>query len=286
MSNVLLAFPNLADDATLSNGRFFAQLPIINVQDRRLARVSRTLTANLADTIWDFDLGTSRVIRIISLLSHNFGISATVRIRGGEDSTFTTFNYDSGFVDAYPPIYPPGILAWGDAGLWDGKPGQGDLDEGVPIEFHKLIVPISQGRFWRVEVSDVANPAGFVDIGRIVISPGYQASINMRQGLTIGYETSSTRTETDGGAAFHNVRVRRRQVQFSFLNIPEDEGFVKLFDLSRDRGTSEPFLFIYNPADTFHLHRRSIYGTLRRLNPLSVPFAVHTGQSYNFVEEL
>ena len=286
MSNVLLAFPNLVDEAVISNGNFFAQLPQTNLQDARLARVARSVSTALTDTIFDFDLGTSRVIRVVSLLGHNLSLAATIRIRGGEDPTFTVFNFDSGFIDAYPVIYPPEILAWGDAGLWDGKLGQGELDNGVPVEFHKLIVPIDQGRYWRVEVSDVPNVDGFIEVGKIVISPGYQATINMRQGLNIGWETSSSRTETDGGASFFNVRIRRRMVNFNFNNIPENEGFVKLFEINRDRGISEPFLFIYNPEDTFHLHRRSIWGTLRRLTPLGVPFAVHTTQAFSFLEDL
>ncbi len=283
---MLFAFPNLADDAVLSNGRYLATLPQTNIQDDRLDKVARSITTALADTIHDFDLSTSRVIRIVSVLSHNLSIAATIRIRGGEDPTFTVFNYDSGFLDAYPEIYPPGVLAWGDAGLWDGKAGQGELDGGLPIEFHHLVSPINKGRYWRVEISDVPNPDGFVDTGKIVISPGYQPTINMIQGLSIGYETTSTVTETDGQTSFHNARVRRRKVDFRFNDIPGDEGFVKQFDIPRDRGTSEPFLFIYDPADTFHLHRRSIWGTLRRLSPLGVPFATRTTSAYTFVEEL
>ena len=283
---MLFAFPNLADDAILSNGRYLATLPQSNVQDDRLDKVARSITTALADTINDFDLGTSRVIRIVSVLSHNLSINATIRIRGGEDPTFAVFNYDSGFLDAYPEIYPSGVLAWGDAGLWDGKAGQGELDGGYPIEFHHLVSPINKGQYWRVEISDVSNPLGTVDVGKIVISPGYQPTINMIQGLSIGYETSSTSTETDGQTSFHNARVRKRKVDFRFNDIPGDEGFVKQFDIPRDRGTSEPFLFIYDPDDTFHLHRRSVWGTLRRLSPLGVPFATRTTSAYTFVEEL
>ena len=286
MSNMLFAFPNLADDAIISNGRYLSTLPQRNIQDDRLDKVARSITTALADTIHDFDLGTSRVIRIVSVLSHNLSIAATIRIRGGEDPTFTVFNYDSGFLDAYPEIYPSGVLAWGDAGLWDGKAGQGELDGGYPIEFHHLVSPINQGRYWRVEISDVPNPDGFVDTGKLVISPGYQPSINMIQGLTIGYETTSTSTETDGQTSFHNARVRKRKVDFRFNDIPGDEGFVKQFDIPRDRGTSQPFLFIFDPEDTFHLHRRSIWGTLRRLSPLGIPFATRTTSAYTFVEEL
>ncbi len=286
MSNVLIAFPNLADDAVLSNGSFFARLPIINVQDFRSAKVARTISTTLTDTILDADLGESRVIKVVSLPNHNFSIAATIRVRAGNDPTFAVTLFDSGFVDALPEIYPYGVLDWGDAGIWDGKLGQQEYDDGYPIPWTLLIAPPVSARYWRFEISDETNPDGFIDLGRLVISPGYTPSINMKQGLQIGWETSSTTTETDGGAFFHNDRARRRFVNFQLNQIPENEGFVRMFELSRGRGTSNPFLFIYNPQDTFHLHRRAFLATFRRLNPLQVPHADRTVQAFQAVEEL
>lgn len=286
MSNVMIAYPNLADDAVLSNGSFFARLPAANVQDFRSAKVARTISTTLTDTILDADLGESRVIKVVSLPNHNFSIAATVRVRAGNDPTFAVTLFDSGFVDALPEIYPSGVLDWGDAGLWDGKLGQQEYDDGYPIPWTLLIAPPVSARYWRFEISDVTNPDGFIDLGRLVISPGYSPTINMKQGLQIGWETSSSTTETDGGAFFHNDRVRRRFVNFQLSQIPENEGFVRLFELQRGRGMSNPFLFIYNPEDTFHLHRRAFLATFRRLNPLQVPHADRTVQAFQAVEEL
>ncbi len=286
MSNVMIAFPNLADDAVLSNGSFFARLPASNVQDFRSAKVARTISTTLTDTILDADLGESRVIKVVSLPNHNFSIAATIRVRAGNDPTFAVTLFDSGFVDALPEIYPYGVLDWGDSGIWDGKLGQQEYDDGYPIPWTLLISPPVSARYWRFEISDVTNPDGFIDLGRLVISPGYSPSINMKQGLQIGWETSSTTTETDGGAFFHNDRVRRRFVTFTLSQIPENEGFVRLFELQRGRGMSNPFLFIYNPEDTFHLHRRAFLATFSRLNPLQVPHADRTVQAFQAVEEL
>ena len=286
MSNVMIAYPNLADDAVLTNGSFFARLPAANVQDFRSAKVARTISTTLTDTILDADLGESRVIKVVSLPNHNFSIAATIRVRAENDPTFAVTLFDSGFVDALPEIYPSGVLDWGDAGLWDGKLGQQEYDDGYPIPWTLLIAPPVSARYWRFEISDVTNPDGFIDLGRLVISPGYSPTINMKQGLQIGWETSSSTTETDGGAFFHNDRVRRRFVNFQLSQIPENEGFVRLFELQRGRGMSNPFLFIYNPEDTFHLHRRAFLATFRRLNPLQVPHADRTVQAFQAVEEL
>jgi len=286
MANLLLAFPNLADDAVLSNGTYVSRLPRSNVQDDRIHKVARSLTAALTDTVMDADLGTSRIIRVVSILAHNASLTATVRIRGGDDPTFTLFNFDTGFFRVYELVYPSTILSWGDAGLWDGRLGQAEIDAGVPSPIHVIINPINQGRYWRIEFNDVTNPNGYVEFGKLIISPGYTPSINMKRGLQMGYVTTSSRTETDGGAIFHNPRIRRREFQFTVPNIPENEAWVKLFDIPRDRGTSEPLLAVYDPEDTFLLDRRTVWGSLRRLSPLQVPFASHAEASFSLVEEL
>jgi len=286
MANLLFAFPNLADDAVLSNGSYVSRLPRSNVQDDRIHKVARTLTTATVDTVMDADIGTSRVIRMFSVLAHNLSLPATIRVRGGDDSSFATFNFDTGFIRAYELVYPSKVLSWGDAGLWDGRLGAAEIAAGVPAAINIVINPIDKGRYWRFEVSDVTNPLGYVEFGKLIISPGYTPSINMKRGVTMGYQTTSTSTETDGGAIFHNPRVRRREFTFTVPNIPEGEAWVKLFDIPRDRGTSEPLLAVYDPEDTFLLDRRTVWGTLRRLSPLQVPFASHAEASFALVEEL
>ena len=286
MSNCLFAYPNLADGATLSGGSWEASLPLTNLQDARLAKLARSTDDAKASTLVNVDLTESRVLRVVSVLSHNMSLAALIRVRFGDDSAFASDNFDSGWVDAYPVIYPGGVLSFGDSGWFDGKLGQEDLDLGYPVDYHLLISPIVQGRYLRIEIDDTANTDTYVEFGRLWISTGYQPSINMQQGGGLGYETSSTRTESDGGPTFHNERPRRRVANFTVPMIPENEALVKLFEINRRLGTHDPFLFMYNPADTHHLHRRSFLGTLKELSPLALPYATRADQPMSVVEEL
>jgi hypothetical protein len=287
MANILFGYPNLLDSATLSGGSWESTLPLANLQNAALSKVARSTNDALASTIINVDLGAeSRVLRVVSILAHNLSRAALVRTRIGEDSGFSTSNYDSGWVDALPVIYPAGVLAYGDGGWWDGKLGKDELDLGYPIDYHLLPSPIPQGEFLRIEINDTTNPANYVEIGRMVISPGYQPTINMRQGTFIGWNTSSRRTEMEGGAFKYDERPRRRVLNFVIPNIPEDESLVKLDEIQRRQGTHDPFLTIYDPSDTHHLHRRSIWGTIRRLSPLRVPYATHADQAFSIIQEL
>lgn len=137
-------------------------------------------------------------------------------------------------------------------------------------------------RYWRVEVADTANPAGYIDLARLCICAGWQPTINFEYGAKLGLTDSTTHTETDGGAVIHGVRPTRRTAMAQFSNLPEDEALASAFDFQRLAGTSGQLFFVYDPTDTTHIWRRSFLATLKELSALeavpvsrySVPFAL------------
>ena len=286
MANCLFAYPNVGDGATLSGGSWLGALPLANVQNAQRAKIARSTDDEKVSTIINADFATSRVHRTISVLSHNLTVGALIRTRFGDDATFAAHNYDSGWVDVYEPIYPPDVLSWGDAGFWDGRIPQSEIDLGYPFDYHLYINTSLAGRYLRIEIDDESNGDTYVEIGRVVVSLGYQPTINMKTGLTLGWDTSSEHTETDSGVTFHNARRRRRTMSFTVPLIGEDEALVKLFEISRRQGTHDPFLFIYDPDDTVHLNRRAFLATLHTISPLTFPYATRTDAPFSVVEEL
>ena len=285
MANVLLAYPNLTDTATLSGGAWLATLPLTNLQDARHAKKARSIDDANASTLVNIDLGSDKFVRAVGIIGHNLTLaSATIRVRIGNDSAFVTENYDSGAVALNAVIYPPGILITGDPGESDDKLPQAEYDLGYPFDYFDIFN--SNGQYLRIDFDDTANADTFVEFGRLWIAFGWQPTINMRTGAAIGWETSSTRTETDGGVTFHNERPRRRFVNLSLVNADEDEALVRSFELHRRQGTHDPILFCYDPDDTFHLHRRTFIATLRELNPLAVPYSNYADTNISLIEEL
>ena len=110
--------------------------------------------------------------------------------------------------------------------------------------------------------------------------------MNIKTGFTFGYETSSTRVETDGGATFHNDRPRRRFTSFVLPQETNDEALVRGFEITRQLGTAGQLFVIIDPAATAHLHRWAFLGTLAELSPLQFPYASRADQSFSVVEEL
>lgn len=284
MQNVLFCYPNFVDLATLSGGSWLGALPLTNLQDQRNAKKARSTDDAAASTLVNVDLGSDKFVRAVGIISHNLSLAATIRVRLGNDSGFSSSNFDSGVVDFNAVIYPPGVLIPGDPGESDDKLAQSEYDLGYPLDHY--VIFNSNGQFLRIEIVDTTNPDTYVEFGRLWVAFGWQPSINMEQGLQIGWQTSSKSTETDGGVTFHNPRKRRRMVNFALPKATEDEALVRSFELNRRQGSGDPILFCYDADDTFHLHRRTFIATLRKPRPLMIGDASLVDSPFSLVEEL
>jgi hypothetical protein len=83
MSNLLLAYNNRADAATLAAGSWSATLSRDNVKDGDISLVARTANAARANTRFRADLGANYVLQALALVNHNLSAAATWRVRLG-----------------------------------------------------------------------------------------------------------------------------------------------------------------------------------------------------------
>lgn len=281
----MFSYPNFIDGASLSSGSYSATLPLTNLKTRYLDQVARTTDDATASTKFDADLTSGYAIRVISLLKHTISLAGLIRIRVSTVSNFATTTYDSGWVTAYPEIYPFGVLQWGDPGFWDGKLAETERLAGYRQDYTVVVPADTLGRYVRIEVDDTANPAGYVDFGGLWVGSGYPPTINFSAGVTLGWTTGTSMSEMPGGRRFFLTRPERRSLNFRLEVIPEDEALVKLFEITRRHGIDERFFFLYNPADTYHLHRRAFPATLRELSALEAPYHSWFGQAYALTED-
>lgn len=269
MSNVLFAWPNYADVSgpytpTFSGGSWSGTLTLANLQDRRLAKVARSTSASLVNAQFVCDLKTSRQVRVFAIPKHNISTAGKIRIRG--EDPLTTVLYDTGWLDVWPTVYPTGSLPSTDTRLLGKYTAEEALS--VNVGFVHVLPALTAMRYIRVEIDDTTNAAGYIDLARLVVAGAYQPTVNMQYGAKLGYETETTRTVTDGGAAVFNDKPRRRTFECVLGDQPEDEALAQAFEMMRTLGTATQLFFVYNPADTAHAPRRSFLATLRALSPL------------------
>lgn len=271
MANCMIGFPNRADASTLSGGSWTATLPLNNLKNRIIGKVARSATDAIADTQFDIDLGTEKNIRVLSLTNHNCSLAALYRIRGSTVSNFATSVYDSGWLDVWPVVYPPGTLEWEDESWWTGKYTAEQMDGYTAALIH--ILPANTlARYWRIEIDDTTNAAGYVQIGRLFIGPAWQPTLNMSYGASVGWETKTEVQEAIGGAEYFQRRTpfRTQTIELDWMTV--DEAMANAFELQRRAGIDQEVLWIFDPDDTVHALRRRWLGRLRKLSAIEYPY--------------
>ena len=275
MANCIIAFPNYVDatyyTVAFSGGSWQASLPLTNLKDPLLSKVSRSTSASLDNAQFDVDLGADRDVRLIAIPKHNISRLGKVRVRGSTSASFATSVLDTGWRDVWQVVYPFGTLPYGHPSWWDGKLSAEDAQWAV-IPFVYVHSAAVVARYWRVEIDDTANAAGYIELTRLFLSPGWQPTRNLAYGNQLGWETETKSGLSLGGARFYDVRPARRVIRFSVNHLDVDEALAWPFDMQQRLQVSTQVYFLFNPDDTAHLHRRAFLGTLRTLSPLEFPF--------------
>lgn len=271
MANITLAWQNRTDDGTLSGGSWQASLPLTNLQNRQVQKVARSVDALTASTQFAINLGQPRTIGVIALVVHNISVSGQVRITGSDSPSFSTLYYDSGWVNAWPSgQIPLNLLEWEEDNFWLGTLSS-SARAGYQSPYIHVLSTAAYLQYWKVEVSDTGNPDGYVQIGRLFMSPTWVPSINYSYGAGLGY-TDPTPIETSlSGAEYFDTRSKFRVFEFKLDYILDTEAYAYALELQRIAGTSGEVLVVPNKDDTSNMPMRSFVGRLLQIGRIQQP---------------
>lgn len=284
MANFIIGYPNRVDGGTLSGGSWATALPLSNLQNRDLSKVARTNNALASSTTFDGDLGASYKIKSVTVSAHNFSATASWRVQLANSAAFAS-GYDSGSLSAYPTFYPATQTLWGED-VGGTALSTTEIAGGHTLDAIHVLATTVTYRYYRLTVTDTGNSDGYIQAGRAFAGFGYQPSNNFRYDATFGYEDPSERWETDGGSFIYRDKTRRRVATLQVANIPTDEAWVEALEVARKLGTTQQFQFIFNPADTIHMQRRSFSATIRELSPLEINYQAGARTGFRIVEDL
>ena len=275
MGNAIIAHPNRVDatfyTVAFSGGDWETGLPLPNLREALLSSVARSTSTDTADTQFQVDLGIARDIRIIAIPKTNLSRAGRWRFRGSNTpGVFTSPVYDSGWLDAWPVVYPWGTLAWESPSYWDGRITE-EVAQGYPMPLIHVVAGSVVARYWLFEFDDTTNADGFIDIARLFMSPGWQPTVNFAPGAQLGWGNRTTMEETLGGERHYDRRAPRRRFAIALNHLPVDEALVNPFEMQRSQGIDGQVVFITDPDDTAHMHRRAFLATLRDPSPLEWP---------------
>lgn len=284
MANAVLAFPNYADvdyySPTISGGSWHPDAPLSNLQNRFFAYKARTVNCTTEATQFIVDLSTVQAVQVVAMPRHNMSLNATVK--------YTFYRSDMSIVytatkAVYKQTYPYGSVPFESPNFWTGKmtPEQATI---FPMPAHLILDTAIVCRYVKVEITDTDNTAGYIEIARIIIAPGWQPTINFSLGAKLSVRDETLVTSTIGGADFYDVRQKRRIGSLSFQYLPKDEAFVQAFDGLLRLGLKGQLYFCYDPDDDANLHRFSFVATMETLDGLTATLCGYSGIGYALKE--
>jgi hypothetical protein len=272
MSNVTLGFPNIADLATLSSGTWSGTLPLANLQNKLIGKIARSSSLSTSSTKFDITYTEPKLVKLIALINHNLSLDATYRIRASNDSGFSTLLLDTDWLDVWESFWPTSILAWEDENWFFGKPKLSDVT-GYTWNLTHILSESVKARYWRIELNDSTNAAGYVQLGRLFMSELFSPIVNMDYGVTINYETTTTVEQNKySGIEFFNSAPGFRVSRFQLSHLNAAEAIGKLLMMQRVLGLHGEVFFIHDRDDLQFLTQRGFLGRLRNLNPIDHPY--------------
>jgi len=288
VSNCILSYPDRTLAATLSGGSWLTgDLSLQSLKDPDPKKVARSTNAQTGSTTITVDLGSAMDIRCIFLLNHNASINATVRIRAGVTSDFSVNLYDQ-TLSFYFTMYPQGGLPVGHPDYSTGGTMPTDLIADFPKQLIAVLTPnySLQVRYLRFDISDTGNTDGYFQLGRCFIAPAWQPSRNLLYGVTFGFETTTTSTETRAGSEFFDIRAYRRVTQFT-LSLNVAQGLAQVFEMQRRIGLHDELFFLRDPDEATMVGQlQSFLCYMRELSALEDPYADRSTVSYRLRERL
>lgn len=251
--NIVIATPVLSDAAVLTAGSEAADMPAANLLTQQPIDVWRA--TDLANAYLVADLGAAAAINLVALLYTNASSAAQWRVRAAASEADLTAapGYDSGLVDMWPHA---GLETWDwtHAFRWLGVAGATP----GPQTF----------RWWRIDVADPGNAAGYVQAGRLYLAAAWQPTRNLLYGWSVGFIDFSAKVRAAGGQILPGSRPLHRVARFALRCDSESEMYDNAFEIDRRRGTSGDVLVLRDPATPSRLMKQSVYGTLSSLEPI------------------
>lgn len=250
---VALLHTNLVPAATLSGGGWVSGLPLANLKTGELAARARSTSAATVNTQFIMDHGSALAARVVWLSAHNLSPAAQLRLSRGTSSGGNQV-YAGGWVNA-----------------WQVTP----LVQSGEIYGAFIVMPAANSaRYTTVEISDTANPAGYVEIGQAIAGDVLAFRIGPSVGLQHGLRDLSTAAEAESGAYWPTERRKPRSVAMTLEALEEAEANT-LQDVRVAIGTHGQCLYLPSLTDHAQLQRYGFVGHLQELGAIEYPYQRH-----------
>ncbi len=210
-----IIYNDLVQTKTLFSSGERVGYPASNVQHRHLSRVWRSLSSSAQYLTFDAGVGNMILADTAVIVAHNLTAAAGAKAQGNDSDSWVT-----------PPVDNSG-------------------DPLQPI----IIIPFPQSsrRFWHFSFDDPSNPAGYIQIGRVMFCLRWDSVEQIDTGLKRKPQDSSRSTLSASGQIFTDIGIRSRVYSIS-LGTMKDETRASLELISSTVRMDEPVILL--PEDS------------------------------------
>lgn len=245
-----ICWPNLVDRCVLTSSSANFTRPLDRLQRRVLK--DRAITTDTTFSI-TATLDKSRPVGVVAVFSHNLSAEAQWRVRLYDEAD--ALLEDSGYVDAWPPVFQSFELAWENDNFWSGQIDDEERDRFTPQMawfadkswYCKKVV---------VDITDDGNADAYIEAGRLFFADVFQPEYNVSFGVQWAQEDPSEVDPALDGTEYFDVRPQLRACSMAFDWLDESEAFARLLRLRRDVGqTGEVFFAQQLAIDSTYIQR-------------------------------
>lgn len=245
MEYITILSPTSSDAATLAASSEVSTLPATNLQTMQPKKKWRSSSALTPYLTLDFG-AVGAACNGLALIGHNLTSAATIRVRGKATSDVTVSpTVDTTALSAWPATGKPADAYWPQYLSWLA------WSNGTAL------------RYWRVDLADGANPAGYLEAGRLMLGPYWRPTTNFDcSGTPLGFDQKDVQTVTDYGEIFTDRRARSAARRFNMQISAADKTEVLsgIAEIQRLRGMWGDVACLLDAAATTHFHRQSMQG--------------------------
>lgn len=242
-ANFRIIYDNAANRGTLSaSSQASASLAVGNLLTDLKGQVWRSSSAAAASTVLTLTNPTAMQVGGVAAAYSNLTVAATMRVQVYTLSTDSSPAFDSGHVLACPAA----AIALSDWGA--GGAGVNAYAYGGGACGRQWFTHVS-GQKIVISIVDTANPAGYVEVGRLIVGRFWEGVRNIDYGVALSIVDTTKNFRNDAGDLLSDVGTRHRKLTAALSNLASAERST-LWNILWGNGMSSPmFLSVFPNAD-------------------------------------
>jgi len=240
MSNMRIVYRNIADTATtLTANSTSGSLVASNLLTDLKTQVHRSTNTSVT---YNLKWSSAQKVGCVAIPCTSVTSTATVAVRLYSDEQATQLVYSSGTLPATPGYnidpkqWPQGLSA--NTFAYGGSTKIAVWITSQPSNVRAVVI----------DVTDSANPLGYIDSARLVIGEYWSPQFNIQNGASFEFVDNSENTRRDSGDLVTDRKFMHDMFSFDFSLLPESDKS-QLLQIIRSTGTHKNIFVSLLPED-------------------------------------